>query len=166
MSAKRVDIALSQLDYRLANEVSRRLRGCDPVERSRFFTTVVFQVVKDWGFVGESFSDHYRAICSILGQRGGKKKTKTPRKGIRAGVQEELFKIPFGGWPELRPGMTPEEETLVVFAQEELLAQMDQNAQERRDDLIEEAEAAADTHWSVDGQSDELLEEGEATFDA
>lgn len=144
---KRVELEIGCLDYQLANEVSSRLRGCDPVERSQLFTTVVFQVVKDWGFVGDQFCQHYRAVCSILGRRGGQKKTKTPRKGMRVGVQEELLKIPFGSWPEIRPGMTPEEEVLVAFAQEDLLEQMEQNAFERRDDLIEEAESVADAHY-------------------
>ncbi|MCX6778738.1 MAG: hypothetical protein NTU97_00710, partial [Candidatus Magasanikbacteria bacterium] len=97
----------SREDQLLADLVSERLRRFTIVDRSRFFTDTVTQILDEQGY-GRNHPDwrqHKSAICSILGSRGGRKKPKTSRKAVLAGKAGELFAT--GAMVSLAPVVTP-----------------------------------------------------------
>ncbi len=149
---KKTCLAPTREDYRLADIISDRLRGMPLVERNRYFTDVVSTVLTEERYrQGEERMERFRAICSILGTRGGRKKPKTPRKAELIGKTGELFsgrKFPLpvaalarpyrGLWPEVRSDMTPEARELALWRRRQLMGEMLHLANLRRDDLLED----------------------------
>lgn len=163
MIARRgVEAVASLLDsenYRLADIVSDRLRDMTTIERSQYLRDTVSQVLTEERYRdGEERQERFRAVCAILGRRGGLKRNKEPRKARLVAKAGELFtdrelaarrsgestvmsSRPYRSlWPELRDDMTPERRELTRYRQRQILGEMLYLSNLRRDDLLAEAD--------------------------
>lgn len=136
-------------DHRLADEVGRRWRRIPKAERKRqLIGDIINQVLNENGYVDlTERRERYRAMCVILGSRGGSvkrqpaKKAPVPATAVAVGSQPPQFlraaprRNPSPFWPSITPEMGEEDRHRAEERRRSLCVEMALLARQRRDGL-------------------------------